>query len=67
MIAGYQLLGLIGAGAMGEVYEAQHHPSHRRVAINKIHGAAGKVPKTSQKEQLVGALDEIELRLGSVR
>lgn len=36
MIAGYQLLGLIGAGAMGEVYEAQHHPSHRRVAIKVL-------------------------------
>ncbi|MDP2275228.1 MAG: serine/threonine-protein kinase [Archangium sp.] len=35
-IAGYKLLGLIGAGAMGEVYEAQHHPSHRRVAIKVL-------------------------------
>lgn len=36
MIAGYKLLGLIGAGSMGEVYEAQHHPSHRRVALKVL-------------------------------
>lgn len=36
MIAGYKLRSLIGAGAMGEVYEAQHQPSHRRVAIKVL-------------------------------
>ena len=36
MIAGYKLLGLIGAGSMGEVYEAQHFPSHRRVALKVL-------------------------------
>lgn len=36
MIAGYRLLGLIGSGAMGEVYEAQHHPSKRRVAVKVL-------------------------------
>jgi eukaryotic-like serine/threonine-protein kinase len=35
-IAGYKLLGLIGTGSMGEVYEAQHYPSHRRVAIKVL-------------------------------
>ena len=36
MIAGYKLLGLIGSGSMGEVYEAQHFPSHRRVALKVL-------------------------------
>ena len=35
-IASYKLLGLIGAGSMGEVYEAQHHPSNRRVALKVL-------------------------------
>ena len=36
MVAGYRLLGLIGAGSMGEVYEAQHKPSNRRVALKVL-------------------------------
>ena len=36
MIAGYKLLGLIGTGSMGEVYEAQHKPSNRRVALKVL-------------------------------
>ena len=40
-IAGYKLLGLIGAGSMGEVYEAQHHPSHRRVALKVLRERTG--------------------------
>ena len=36
MVAGYRLLGLIGAGSMGEVYEAQHKPSNRRVALKLL-------------------------------
>lgn len=36
MIGAYRLLGLIGSGSMGEVYEAQHLPSKRRVALKVL-------------------------------
>ncbi|MEA2342150.1 MAG: eukaryotic-like serine/threonine-protein kinase, partial [Thermoanaerobaculia bacterium] len=48
-IAHYRLVRMVGAGAMGEVYEAVDEHLNRRVAVKVISSAASSHPEIRQR------------------
>lgn len=45
----YRILRLIGRGGMGDVYEAEHHFTKRRVALKVVHASALATPEAAAR------------------
>ena len=45
----YEVIRAIGAGAMGQVFEARHVATDRRVAVKLLHASVGHDPAVLQR------------------